>query len=259
MAAHSSILAWRIQWKEEPGGLQSVGSQRVDHGWSDLSSSFSAVLQVILTSCYLLDYLLNCLSSKPGNVLGTSFSLTSHIWLSPIMSLLQIISQMCPLFSISAIAPFQATITSHLDHCQGFQLVFLLLVLPASHPVTPWATTFSVTALNIILYMAWCVLAPACILSLFLTAYTSLQVLELAAVQPTSSLSLCLLLLRIIILSLGSLPIFQKSISVALSWRCVPYFSSPLPLSWIDQVPTIVPPDALCFLHVNHHRLRRQW
>ena len=29
MAAHSSILAWRIPWTEEPGGLQSMGSQRV--------------------------------------------------------------------------------------------------------------------------------------------------------------------------------------------------------------------------------------
>ena len=31
MAAHSSILAWSIPWTEEPGGLQSVGSQRVGH------------------------------------------------------------------------------------------------------------------------------------------------------------------------------------------------------------------------------------
>ena len=31
MATHSSILAWRIPWTEEPGGLQSVGSQRVGH------------------------------------------------------------------------------------------------------------------------------------------------------------------------------------------------------------------------------------
>ena len=30
MATHSSILAWRIPWTEEPGGLQSVGSHRVD-------------------------------------------------------------------------------------------------------------------------------------------------------------------------------------------------------------------------------------
>ena len=31
MATHSSILAWRIPWAEEPGGLQSMGSQRVRH------------------------------------------------------------------------------------------------------------------------------------------------------------------------------------------------------------------------------------
>ena len=30
MTAHSSILAWKIAWTEEPGGLQSVDSQRVD-------------------------------------------------------------------------------------------------------------------------------------------------------------------------------------------------------------------------------------
>ena len=32
MATHSSILAWRIPWTEEPGGLQSMESQRVRHG-----------------------------------------------------------------------------------------------------------------------------------------------------------------------------------------------------------------------------------
>ena len=31
MATHSSILAWRIPWTEEPGGLQSMGFQRVGH------------------------------------------------------------------------------------------------------------------------------------------------------------------------------------------------------------------------------------
>ena len=31
MATHSSILAWRLPWTEEPGGLQSMGSQRVGH------------------------------------------------------------------------------------------------------------------------------------------------------------------------------------------------------------------------------------
>ena len=33
MATHSSILAWRIPWREEPGRLQSMGSQRVGHDW----------------------------------------------------------------------------------------------------------------------------------------------------------------------------------------------------------------------------------
>ena len=31
VGTHSSILAWRIPWTEEPGGLQSMGSQRVGH------------------------------------------------------------------------------------------------------------------------------------------------------------------------------------------------------------------------------------
>ena len=37
MAALSSILAWRIPWTEEPGGLQSRGLQRVGHDWSNLA------------------------------------------------------------------------------------------------------------------------------------------------------------------------------------------------------------------------------
>ena len=31
MATHSSLLAWKIPWTEEPGGLQAMGSQRVGH------------------------------------------------------------------------------------------------------------------------------------------------------------------------------------------------------------------------------------
>ena len=39
MATHSSILAWRIRWTEEPGGLLSVGSHRVGHNWSDVAAA----------------------------------------------------------------------------------------------------------------------------------------------------------------------------------------------------------------------------
>ena len=50
MAVHPSILAWRIPWTEEPGGLQSTDSQRVGHNWVTnaftLYTSFSELLLV---------------------------------------------------------------------------------------------------------------------------------------------------------------------------------------------------------------------
>ena len=39
MATHSSVFAWRIPGKEEPGGLPSMGSQRVRHDWRDLAAA----------------------------------------------------------------------------------------------------------------------------------------------------------------------------------------------------------------------------
>ena len=41
MATHSSILAWRILWTEEPGGMLSIGLQRVGHNWSDLVCTYT--------------------------------------------------------------------------------------------------------------------------------------------------------------------------------------------------------------------------
>ena len=43
MAIHSSTLTWEIPWTEEPGGLQSLGSQRVGYNWSDLVHKHTAV------------------------------------------------------------------------------------------------------------------------------------------------------------------------------------------------------------------------
>ena len=48
MATHSSILAWRIPWAEEPGRLQSIGLQRVRHNRSDLARM---VFQVNMYGC----------------------------------------------------------------------------------------------------------------------------------------------------------------------------------------------------------------
>ena len=44
MATHSSILAWRIPWTEEPGGLQSMGSQRVGHDWVTFTHTHTLVI-----------------------------------------------------------------------------------------------------------------------------------------------------------------------------------------------------------------------
>ena len=41
MAPHSSTLAWKIPWKEEPGRLQSMGSLRVRHDWATSLSCFT--------------------------------------------------------------------------------------------------------------------------------------------------------------------------------------------------------------------------
>ena len=43
MAAHSSTLAWKILWTEEPGGLQSMGSLRVGHDWATSLSLFTFI------------------------------------------------------------------------------------------------------------------------------------------------------------------------------------------------------------------------
>ena len=59
-ATHSSTLAWKTLWTEEPGGLQSMGSQRVGHDWATSFSVFSYFLPSVggfftleLQSCYL--------------------------------------------------------------------------------------------------------------------------------------------------------------------------------------------------------------
>ena len=42
LATHSSTLAWKIPWAEEPGRLLSMGSHRVRHDWSDLAAAAAA-------------------------------------------------------------------------------------------------------------------------------------------------------------------------------------------------------------------------
>ena len=50
METHSSILAWRIPWREEPGGLPSIGLHRVGHDRRDLAAAAAAVINQVLTT-----------------------------------------------------------------------------------------------------------------------------------------------------------------------------------------------------------------
>ena len=51
---HSSTLAWKIPWTEEPGGLQSMGLLRVGHDWSNLAAAaFQKILQDSLSPVFL--------------------------------------------------------------------------------------------------------------------------------------------------------------------------------------------------------------
>ena len=57
MATHSSILAWRIPWTEEPGGLQPMGSQRVGHDWVTDTFTITLVVEWFVQILIALQYL----------------------------------------------------------------------------------------------------------------------------------------------------------------------------------------------------------
>ena len=59
MATHSSVLAWRIPWMEEPGRLWSMGSQRVGHDWATSLSLSQHTRSDLITYCYITKYLLD--------------------------------------------------------------------------------------------------------------------------------------------------------------------------------------------------------
>ena len=65
MTTHSSILAWRIPWAEEPGRLQSIGSQRVKHNGSILACTQTFYFEMIHMRLY------------------------SHVWASPMSEMVK--------------------------------------------------------------------------------------------------------------------------------------------------------------------------
>ena len=90
MTTYSSILAWKIPWTEEPGGLQSMGLQRVGHDWATnthtytvLSHYFTQFSRTKWSHMFLSKTfsILPSILSKLGGQMGAWFSLVFFLWL----------------------------------------------------------------------------------------------------------------------------------------------------------------------------------
>ena len=84
MATHSSILAWRIPWTEEPSGLQSMGSQRVGHDWvtnTFFLSGLNIHFHLVENQCLIFSQLFhNVFTLNQNNYLNGAFSIISIQW-----------------------------------------------------------------------------------------------------------------------------------------------------------------------------------
>ena len=78
MATHSSILAWRILWTEEPGGLLSIGLHRVGHDWSNLAC-MHALEKEMATHSSVLDWRIPG-TEEPGGLLSLGLHRVRQDW-----------------------------------------------------------------------------------------------------------------------------------------------------------------------------------
>ena len=78
MATHSSILAWRILWTEEPGGMLSIGSHRVRHHWSKLAC-MHALEKEMATHSSILAWRIPG-TEEPGGLLLMGLHRVGHDW-----------------------------------------------------------------------------------------------------------------------------------------------------------------------------------
>ena len=64
MAIHSSVLAYRIPWREEPGGLESMGLQRIRHSWVTTPSQHLVFTCAIYYYLFYFTFIVNTKSTK---------------------------------------------------------------------------------------------------------------------------------------------------------------------------------------------------
>ena len=78
VTTHCSILAWRILWTEEPGGLLSMGSHTVGHDWSDLACMHALEKEMATHSCILAWRIPG--TEEPGGLPSMGSHRVGHDW-----------------------------------------------------------------------------------------------------------------------------------------------------------------------------------
>ena len=123
MATHSSILVWRIPWSEEPGGLQSIGSQRVRHDWSNLAQNSTYIYPLPLES---LSY--SCPYHHPSRSSQSTQLNSCVIQQLPLAVYLNMIVYVCQHHSLKLSLPllphpqglFRGKVCTHITSCHFY-------------------------------------------------------------------------------------------------------------------------------------------
>ena len=106
MATHSSILAWKIPWTEEPGWLQSMGSQKVRHDWENSLHFISIIVnmtQVHIHICWWVNRYNDTFFKKENKIITRKNSVQGLSISIPLQ---------CHLFCVSS-TPWKAPLLRH--------------------------------------------------------------------------------------------------------------------------------------------------
>ena len=128
MATHSSILAWRIPWTEELGGLQTIGSQRVGRDWAtNTHTHYNCV--------YLYIYLFVIKNSEPTKDIYIYIYVYIHacccLWFSPYINRNWPQAHICPLspeLSPSSLTTRLLQVVSLTEHLLWVPMEFPLVI-----------------------------------------------------------------------------------------------------------------------------------
>ena len=109
MAPHSSTLAWKVPWMEEPGRLQSMGSQTVGHDWAtSLSFHFHALEKEMATHSSVLAWKMPW-TEEPGRLQSMGSQTVGHDWATS-LQLVTLNWSQCSLTILRILEPLRTTL-----------------------------------------------------------------------------------------------------------------------------------------------------